>query len=67
MTTFRLSHSELDAAFQPIAKVHVFYVYTIQWSVWASSPRSRAVAISPTGMKRKNIGSAAVSKWAFLV
>ncbi len=53
--TFHLSHSDPDAAFQPMVKTCGLYVYIIQLFVWVSSPRSRAVAICPTGMKRKTL------------
>ncbi len=56
-----------DSASQPIAKAHVLYVYVILSVISAALPRSRAVAICPTGMKKKNIGSNVVSERAFLV
>ena len=54
--TFRLLHSETDAAFQPTAKARLQYVYIMYLFVWGASPRSRAVAICPTGMKVKTMG-----------
>ncbi len=65
--TFRLLHSDPAATFQPIAQASALYVYSIQFFVWAASPRSQAIAKCPTGMKRKNIMSNATSKWSFLV
>ncbi len=60
-------HSDPDPDSQPIAKAPVLYVYVIPLFVAAALPRSRAVAIWPAGMKRKNIGRNAVQKWLFLV
>ncbi len=66
MMTLCLSHSDPDPPFQPLGKAHVFYVYVILSFASVALPMSRAVAICPTGMKRKAIGSNTVSKWAFL-
>ncbi len=48
MMTFHLSHCEPDTSFQPIAKLHVLYVYIIQLFVWAVLLKSRAVGICPS-------------------
>ncbi len=60
-------HSDPVPDSQPIAKAPVLYVYVIPLFVSAALPRSWAVAIWPAGMKRKNIGRNAVTKWLFLV
>ncbi len=61
-------HSDPDPDSQPIAKARVLrYVYVIPLFVLAALPRSRTVAICPTGKKRENIGLNAVPKWASLV
>ncbi len=67
MMMFCILHSDPNPACQLIAKVHVLYVYVILSFISAALPRSRAIAICPTDMERKNIASNAVSKWAFLV
>ena len=59
-------YADPDPESQPIAKAHVLYAYVIPSFVSAALPRSRAVAICPTGMKGENIGRNAVTKWAFL-
>ncbi len=65
--TFCSSHSDAYPVFQPIVKSRVLDVYVILLFISATLPTSRAVAICPTAMKRKNIESNDVSKWAFLV
>ncbi len=70
MVTFRLTHSDPDSAFQPIAKTHVLYIYIIILSfVLAALPRFPAygIPVCPRGMNMKNIGNNAVSKWAFVM
>ncbi len=60
-------HSDPNSDSQPIPKAPVLYVYVITLFVSAVLPRSRAVAIWPAGMKRKNIGRNTLPKWLFLV
>ncbi len=60
-------HSDPAPRFSANSKGACLYVYGIPLFVSAALPRSRAVAIWPAGMKRKNIGRNAVTKWLFLV
>ncbi len=59
-------HSDTDPDSQPIAKARVLHVCIIPLFVSVALPRSRTVAICPTGMKRENIGCNVVTKLASL-
>ncbi len=64
--TFRLSYSDPDAAFHPLAKVRVLHVCLRNFIICFSCA-TKVLGYVPHRHERKNIGSNAVSKWGFFV